>query len=272
MNHVYKELTVDTTIASSSNEGNIFLIPINIHIATQMGISNSDRLFYDSVYLITNSYDRQKLKWYETSLFGALVKIVAIIVTIYSLGSMASVAFAAATVAEAALVIMTKILITLSIKMAIDFALDTIGIEAAMIIAAALAVYVLGSAGGKVVGLEGLPLAEELLSVMQIMVAEITEDFGELVQDIADEMTELASTQSEIEKEFDELRKELSATATLDYNEVIRLRPNIDLTESPSEFYYRSIHASNIGVNVLDTIQVYVENKLRLPENPTIGI
>lgn len=273
VNHIYGHLTVDVTIGSSGEEedSNKLLIPVNVHIATKMGIKNSDRLYYDCVHMICNSYDKQKLKWYETSLFASIIKIVAIIVTIYSLGTMAEVALAAATLGEAAIAVITKILINLSVKLAVDFALDTIGVEAAIILTTALAVYALASSGAEISGLDGLPYAEQILAIMNVMVSEIGEDIGELLEDLGAQMQEFADTQSDVEKELEELAKELGSDADIDIFEVIRLRPNIDLTESPSEFYYRAIHAGNIGVTSLDAIQVYVENKLKLPELTNIG-
>lgn len=252
INHIYASHTINTTLAKAKD----ILIPVNANVAGAMGIKDADRLYYDSIHLVFNSYKLTKLKWYESGFFKLVVQIIAIVITIYSLGSMAAVAAAAATIGAAAVAVLTQILIKLAIKYMIDYLVQAIGVDAAMVLAIVGSVY--GATGT-------LPFADIIMTAVNVMVAEIQEVFQDEIAGFQAEMDELADTQLELEKEFEALDKELRGEANIDYLDVVRLRPNIDFTESPSAFYHRAIHSGNIGIASLDVAHNYVDSMLELP-------
>ncbi|NQY56986.1 MAG: hypothetical protein HRT86_10990 [Ilumatobacteraceae bacterium] len=272
-NHIYNGHSVETGLEGAVADKSTFLVPVNVNIANKMGIIKNDRLYYDAMWLVFNSYEVTKLEWYQTSLFKAIIMIIAIIITVYSLGSAAESLAAAAAIgaSEVAKQLIIQILVSYAVTAIIDFAVETIGIEAAIVLAAAAAIY--GVAGGGTFGASNtlLPFADKILLLVQVLVKEIMKDVQEAVSDVQDELNEFLSTQNDMEKEFEKLEKELRGdSADINYLDVIRLRPNIDLTESPSEFYHRAIHSGNIGIASLDVAHSFVETMLELPENKLI--
>jgi hypothetical protein len=274
-NHIYNGHSVEANVEEAVANKSVFLIPVNVNVSMDRGIKKNDALYYDAMWLVFNSYQVTKLKWYETGIFKAIVMIVAIIITIYSLGSAAeSLAAAYALGAgEVAQLLIVQVLISFAVEIAVDFAVEKLGVAAAIVLASAAALYGVGGGSGIGGGSNLLPFADQVLALVQVMVEEILEDIEELYTGMQDELDEFLSTQSDIDKEFEALEAELNAGSfELNYLDVIRLRPNVDLTESPSEFYHRAIHSGNIGIASVDAAHNYVDTMLQLPENTLITI
>jgi len=252
INHIYPGHTIESSLAEAVD----ILIPLNAKLVDAMSIKDGDLLFYDALHVVFNSYQATKLEWYETSVFAVIVQIIAIVITIYSLGTLAEVAVAAATIGQAAVNVITQILVQLAISAAVDFVVDKLGIEAAIVLA------VVGTLVGQ--GVDST-FADNIMGLIDIMIAEVMEDLEESISSIQDEMNALVSTQSDLDKEFERLEAELRGDADINYLDVVRLRPNIDINETPSEFYHRAVHAGNIGIASLDMPRSFVEGKLELP-------
>lgn len=88
-NRVYKNKSVVTDVdeAMSDAEESGFIIPLHTNIYRSMSLTHSTQLACACSYLVMNSYQKVKQKWYTTSAFKVVVIVVAIVVSIFTMGA-----------------------------------------------------------------------------------------------------------------------------------------------------------------------------------------
>lgn len=91
-NRIYNAgMTNKTTLSACLNNDDpnnakeAFVLPINVSIVLDsMSWIDANKLYYTSFKIVANSYDRRKLKWYETGFWKCVLKIVSIVIAIWS--------------------------------------------------------------------------------------------------------------------------------------------------------------------------------------------
>lgn len=269
MNYVYAGDVVATSLEESiNNEGdkNNFIIPINNDVARNMGLMEHNALMYDSIRIVFNSKVTKKLKWYETGFFKIVTIVVAIVITIYSVGTMTETIFAAyaAGGAVAAAAAVAQMVIQAAVfSMAAEWVVDQLGIEVAFAVMLILAAYSYTNNNPKLASgsVAGTPFSIDLLSITGAIQEGITGAMEDQLQDILDEIEELAAEYDALMEEIEEMDDN---GLSIDPMELVQAGLYVDPYETTSQFYTRTIHTGNIGVLALDAPSVFVEGKLQL--------
>lgn len=266
ISHIYNGHDVETSLKDSMNPDETnFIVPVNYFVALDYSLEDRTALYMDAIQIVIMSYKVTKLKWYQTKLFAAIVMVIAVIVTIWSAGTLAESMMAAATLMDAALIGLQQIAIALLFDMGFDFIVDKVGAEWAMAFAAITMAYSYG-ASMNVPGLKGAPFADQMLAVTSALIDSITEQFSDDIAEIMKELEELAGKQEKLDEQLDEVNKEFDNDRSLDPFAIIKLEAEFNPYETPDEFYYRTTHSGNVGMVGIDIVHTYVEDMLRLPE------
>lgn len=267
-NHIYKGKVIVTTVAKSLEEDNSdFIIPLNRFVVKELPFPVRAELYYQTFHLVLNSFEEVKLKWYQTGIFRAVIMIVAIIVTIYTLGQTWQTVVAAAAAGTLAVVLVEiaiNILIGLLIAEGLKILAKAIGPEFTAIIALIMTVVAV-TGMIKADSVKGAPWAEELLKVSQALVKANTAVLRDELTDVMTQMDQFTSDSKQNMEELEKAQKLLENTGNIDPMEFVGLEPMFIPIETPDEFYFRTVHAANIGVIALDAISNYVESALTLP-------
>lgn len=269
---LYEEIRVDDLslnyyvegryLASGTEEGKNLLIPLE-HIITERYTSTDRELLYArSLHYVFNAKVVKYLKWYQQGWFQAILMIVGIVITIFSMGSGASsmaAVMAAATSSISAFfsMVIIPILKYLAIKLVLKLFVKALGPQFAMLLAVVAACYGLYDQGFEF-GTAGSPWATGLLKVSTGLMDSVNEY--------------LTDSLAEIQKDFDafaqykeESNKLLKEHQDLLDNQTI-LNPFVLYGESPTAYLDRSVHTGNPGVMCFDALTNYVDVALRLPD------
>lgn len=241
-------------------EDPILLIPLDKAIAGRYTMPKREELYSRSLHYVFNSRVTQKVKWYQTSWFRAVLIIVMIVITIYTGGATAkelAALIAAGAYAAAAYLVLVKILETLIIRAIFKILVKELGAKYAFIIAIIAAVV--GIADAMDTGsLAGSPFAQELLALSSGLTAAISTELRSNFADLAKEYALLEDWKKEQDKVL-KAGKDLLGDAT-------RLNPFVIFGEKPDEYYNRTVHSGNIGVTSIEAISQFVDIKLQLPK------
>lgn len=269
-NFSYREIRVKSPImvvrvsgnryASHNAESEHFLIPIEEELSSTFGLNLRKELLFKCLHLQVSTLVEVKVKWYQTREFAFVLKVAAVILIIVSIGKLTPLvigAFKAGLIAGLTYVA-SVVLIAVAFKFAAEYAVEKWGPEnsaLAMIAMLVASYFVPGS-----VQFNGLTLANSYLSLATNLVSAV----GTAINTATEEVVKAA--QSDLEKYEEEfkkltdLEKELFPT-----NDVVRMVPMIVLGENSDDFYNRTIHSSNPGINAINHLTYYVENALTPP-------
>lgn len=255
------------------------LIPLDRDISKKMPVLKQQKLYYRSLYLVFNSHVVVKQKWWQSGAFKAILVVVAIVITVYSLGTTWQAAVAAAGVGAttSAIVavfiqmILINILQGLAISVALSYVVEVIGAEWGFylaMVAAMVGGYKAYQAGNLVSGSTASNLLTASAGLSDASAKKYAADMGELYQ----EQAEFNLLQDQKWDELAQLRKALDPGIHVDPFEFIGREPMLIMGESPTSYINRSIHAGNVGVSGPNIIQNFVEFSLRLPSTEeTLG-
>jgi hypothetical protein len=260
---------LDGYYETAEDEEPILLIPIDLSLVEDYSFREREVLFSRSLHYVFNCAETIKLRWYETEFFQFVVMVVAITMTVASLGADGGAIIAAvvggdvAAITIAALALLEKIVISLVVGELFQLLVKALGMDLALILAVVLAMtgfFKAINAGS----IKGAPWAIELLQTANGLVKAVGANISDLMQGIADEYSSLALLQTEAEKEFERAQKLLENNT--------HLNPFVIFGESPDDYYNRTIHSGNVGVIGISAISTYVDQALRLPElSDTLG-
>ena len=257
------ESTLKEVVEDKDN--NNFIVPLNSYIFDHtLSVTKRINLMYDCIQIIINSYEKTKLKWYQTGFFQFVMLVITIVLTIYGLPEL-GVTLQTATAAEIAVMLATQLAIAVAVQLAVRVAIKALGVNGALaailIVVAAVATY--RFAGGS--GMKNLPWAKEMMSAVNTLPSAYNKEVSAMTKDIMEDMAafqQSAQTQlDEIHKKLEEITKQsnldpLGIFALMDYY------PN----ESIDDYYYRHCHMGNPGVLTLDAITDYVDNMLNIKQ------
>ncbi len=270
LNYAYVNYIVYTTLEDSLNsEGdkNNFIIPLNIFVAKNMGIMNHNYLMYDAIRIVYSTKVTTKLKWYQTGFFQFVALVIAIVITVWSLGTL-SAAVNAAYIAGGALAAASFIVQTVAIGFVLGkasgYVVDQLGIVASLVVTLVLLAV---SRNFSTINIPLLPNSVNLMSLTSVMFNAIDTNIAGQIAGISEDLDTLQAEQEALQL----LQDELDGDLTVDPLDLIAPAVTITHYESPEVFYNRTIHQGNIGVLSLDAIEDYVDGRLRL-EMPTSPI
>ena len=267
-NYVYQGHTTETNM----DESDAFIIPLHAGIVDEMGSLSRNELYYDSLQLVFNSYTITKEKWYQTSLFRAILTAVTIYLIFTSPMAANFVAALEAGAYQAAAMILVEAAITAYVmQVGFKFLVKALGIENSWIvalIAVAIAAYDLGANGWS---FENAAWAENLLMAASGISTGISANLSDQFKDLQEEWSLF---NEEAEKKLDALKEAqdlLTVDGLLDPMEFIYSEPMINFNEYPSDYYERTIHSGNTGTLGFTIMENYTDIMLQLPK-PNYGI
>lgn len=239
----------------------ILLIPIDKSITDRYSATVREVLYSRSLHFIFNSVTVTEVKWYEQSWFSTFLLIVAVVITVISLGKgyqTISLALAAgATATAVAMMIAIGVLKYIAISIAIRLFVKAVGAEVAFLIALIATVY----SGYRIYqagSVAGAPWAKELLQVSTSLSSEVSAELQRNFNSLRTETLTFGTAAEAQQKKLDDANKLLENSNYL--------TPMIIFGEKPQDFYQRTVHSGNIGVLGLDAISSYVDVALTLPK------
>jgi hypothetical protein len=261
-----------------------FLLPIHINRARNLGLIRSNELYYYSIKMVMNTKVVTKLAWYEQGWFQGVIAIVAVIITIYSAGTMGALVTSALGIGAG--VFVTYLLGAIAnfiLGALVNLVADVLGAEVAIILQIVAMAFIQSKAAAaeltKTLSAEGLTAAmrQAAIDATEITFANVA-TLGNITKIL--EVAQRGYFESEMEtlqNEMDSL-SELNMELEEDWAELV---PNLDPMESfmtvylnqPNStvdaYYQRTIHTPNPGLLSLTFIENWVEQalKLQVPES-----
>lgn len=240
------------------------LIPLDLAIVNQFSFKDKETLYSRAMHLVFNSMVVVKVKWYQQGWFKFIVTVIAIAITVKSLGTLGSIgkgllALVTLDITYAGLVILLlDILGVILLPLLFKAFVKEVGIDNALIVT----LFLLVRGGYQVFAAEtlktGLATAEDLLKMVTGLVKAIQEVQIDMVKDIQDSLT---SFNEEARKAFELLE---DVADKLD-NSVV-LSPLTILGESAHDYYQRTRYTGNVATLSYETVSKYVKTMLTLPE------
>lgn len=245
------------------------LIPLEFNICKQINVLKREVLYNRSLNFVFNSYVVQKVKWYETGIFKALLVVVGVVIA-FATGPLGATLAAAASAGASALaltvvkLVVGFILKSLVFQFVFTELVQAIGIEAAAILAVAAAL--LGGvkalqAGELVSGSTAAKLVQAANGLVTGINGAIKDAFGNLVR----EAELLAEEQEALQEKLSSAQELLGDPLNIDPFVFIGEVPMFIAGEAPDAYFNRTVHSGNVGVASLNIIQNFVDISLRLP-------
>lgn len=264
---------VDGEVASPTGLGNDdrLLVPIDYDVIRTFNIQKREKLYMRGMHFVFNSHVVQKIKWYEQGWFKTLLIIVAIVITIWSMGTTWAAAAAAAGVGAAttaiALIFVQMILVQfvvgLAISMALKYVVKAVGGKIGQILAVVAALYSMYRMGTGTVGPYGIT-GEQLMQVSMGLSKGVEAETEREMKDLMGDSIK----QSEMEKSFtDALQKandDLDPKISIDLYGVRAVTPLTVFGEDVGDYFERTIGNTNPGVAGLNICQNFVDSSLTL--------
>lgn len=243
-------IAIDLEGASDPNQGGLH-IPLDSDLVRKFTRRQQliDDLYYDSLKLVLHARVKTKLEWYETKEFAILIQIVAVVLTVISLGSLTT--FTA---------VLVQLAINVAISIAVEFLIELVGTKVGFLLAViALAVY--GS--NKILEL-GMAFADSLLMVANSVISAT----GKVNKN---EIKDILKDQKQIDEEYAERLEEIETAQSL-LNDAGELDPLYVLKtykwipEEGSEAFYARCLNPNPGLLGFDILHSWNDAAVQLPQ------
>ena len=248
------------------------LIPADRAIVETIGLDKREDLLCRSLKLMVNTVVKIKQPWYASGAFRVLMMIVAVVITIVSLGAawQSIVAAAALGVGALALTVLTIIVTGLVIKVGVQLFVKIVGPELGMVAA------VLAVAAGAYGIAANANWGETLISVATNLADTSAETMQAMFTGVIDELTQFQQMSAGLYDSLTEQKDLLglnSNMAGLIPDDFINKQPMIILGETPNDLYTRTVHSGNIGATGFLATQYYHDTALTLPRiNDTLSL
>lgn len=262
INNIYGSKSVDTTLEDSLTVDNDdFNIMVNKRIVESFPIHKQNDIINDTVRLCFNSVERVKLKWYQSTIFKAIIIIVAAVITVLSGGSGAGL-FAKAVLITGATSFIVQLAIAIIINTLLSVLItklaDVVGLRNAAILVIIYTVYSIASGSGPVMTGDNLVTLASGIGMSSNFY--IKDRYATLVN----EYDQMKAEQEADQAELDELLEALPSSQ-LDPMALLKLDNYIGFAnESPEDYYNTRIHTGNIGTLAYAEISRYVESNITL--------
>lgn len=244
------------------------LIPVDRGIMGTISVGKRERIVCKSMHMLVNTVQVIKTKWYQSGAFKIIMIVVAIVITIFSMGTAWQTIVAAASLGAVALVttLVSMLIQALVINYAIKLFVKKFGPKVGIIASIAAMAYGAYSnytaAGTSTWGdsllAVGNGLAKQSMTAMQKQLKDAIGDIEEFETWATGQMDSLK-----------EQREQLGLDPKfmgLDGLDLIRLVPDTIFGESPQDYYSRTVHSGNIGATSYDLVEYYHYFQLELPK------
>lgn len=265
--HLYEELQVVNLemlyyiFEEYTGTADTIMIPLDHSITKFYSNRSREELYSRSLHYVFNSKVEIATKWYQQGWFKTVLIIVAIVITVISMGGASGIAASLATLASMTAMEIVVAALIMAIEMivmryALKLFVKMVGVEFAIIIALVAAAFgiVDGLTGG---GLVGAPFASTLLKLSTGLINSVGDAFAEKMLGLQKEADLFGLEMVQKEDALKEANKLLEGNNLMS--------PWIIFGESPSDYYNRTIHSGNIGTYSIEAISSYVDNALTLP-------
>lgn len=254
------------TTAAGGDEN--LLIPLDLSIDHGISPRKMEELYTKCMYIILNTLQVVKTKWYQTGIFKAIMFIVAVVVSYFfppaGVAMWTWMAAAYAVIQAVVIGLLIQVAVKLLVKLGVD-----VGTAAAVIAAVAL-VYGGFTALSKTTGLGGMSTIQ-LLQLSSQAFSASSQGYALQTKNAIKEFNSLMTELSEENKEIQRKARELGMGnhgPLLLYEQPYDV--GVRIGESPDDYIERSIHTTNVASTVYSLIEMNVDMGLQLPT--TTGI
>lgn len=243
------------------------LIPLDKNICDTFTFIQLEVLYHRSLHMVFNAKVKQKLAWYETGFFRFLLTVVAIgamfifppagtpaLMTALGIGS-------SVVAIHVLLAVVFHIIQAVIIQQGVKLLVSQLDVDTAFL--AALVVAVSAIATGHLV--PDSMFADNVLLLASGMVSGVQAHIQEAGINLQKEIDEFVEYSEGLQKELDELRELLDTQSFMDPFALITLRPLHIPGEAADNYFLRTMGSGNPGADVLEEIENFVDNSLRLP-------
>ena len=237
------------------------LIPVDRGIIDQYSSKDRERLVLRSLHFVFNSKVVTHLAWYETEIFGTLLRIVGVVLTLISLGQDGGffsnlMSAIGAGAYQAAITLILNGLFEMFLKtLAFKLFVRVVGPQIAILVALFIALKAFIEVAGADWRLTAS--AKDLLTLSNGLTSGVSSF-------VKDSITGVQKALSALSAEKEAMDKALETAEDLLDNHGL-LNPFTIIGEYPEDYYKRTIHSGNIGTLLLDDVHSYVERSLQLP-------
>ena len=276
---VFEEITVDSPqiryhiyrnkgAEAGANDGRM-LIPIDYNIAKNLSFLDKEELYYRSMHFVFNSHVVQTIKWYQRGAFRILLLIVAVILAFYGSDMGFKLWIASVAGFEAVLWVLIKFIVGFVVvgeitKVIFNKIAEMLGPEVAMWIAVITAVI-----GGVKIFKSGKMLiagtAENFLWVANGLSRGAGQAFANKIEDLTKDYEEFELLKDEWDAELQRGKDLLGTDLDIDPFVFISAQPLFVAGEKPEDYFDRTVHSGNVGVQSLNIVQNFVSVSLTLP-------
>lgn len=243
------------------------LVPIDREILRTVSVAKREQVVCRGMYMLVNTVIITKTPWYASSLFKAILLVVAVVITVLSLGQAWQTIVAAASIGTLATiyVIFTLVLQYIVVTVAVKMFVKKFGAKLGFI--AAVAAIAIG--GYNAIANPQSMFADSLVGIGNGLAKQSNIAYADQLQDIYQEMADFQEWSQGQFDSLNEKRDELGLNAQwqgLTGFDFVGLSPVVRLGESPNDYYSRTVHSGNIGVTAYDMVETYAAYKLQLPQ------
>lgn len=261
--HVYGKYHTVATGADSK-----LLVPLDHAICKSLSAGNKEELYSRSLHYVFNKKTIVVKKWYESSVFKAIVIIVAVVIAVVSAGGLSGISasltsLAAAGVGALALMAVKYVTIGMLIRYGTQFVVSKVGAKMGMLAAifvVAASIYFSGPAdpGAMNWGQTLLSVGNGLMDASNLAISEMSAGLNEMMEDFM-----LVVDQQQ--KELQEAQKLLGSGIGINPYDFVGKHPIFIEGEQPEQYFTRTVESGNIGIMGIEGQKYYVENALALP-------
>jgi len=233
-----------------------FFIPLSVEHFRAISVTKQQIVAHDSLQLVLYAADKIHLEWYETKLFKGFVTALGIIITAFTFDFSGTIT-----------AIVWEIVKALAVAYVLAYVAELIAGEfgtAGLLFATAVAVY----AGTKYgyFNTNQLATADQLMKMTKIFNIVVEADLSVKSDQLEDEIESWTKSVEERQEELDAANDFLdSGDGFYDPLWVTMSSDQYFQTESPTQFFERTIHMQNPGVLSMDQIHNFHSNALELP-------
>ena len=245
-------------------EEDILLVPLDRSIVKTYSVPDQELLIARSLNLVCNSLVVVKVRWYQRNGFKWVMRVVAVVILIYSFGTayqLSAALFAPANIVVQILVAaVIQVVVSIVVSYAFKFVSKELGQDAALLLAviAAAVAGLSNFAPGIQASLRSAMLtAERLLYLALGLVQGVTANTSDAIEELQKEMDAFNKLAEEKWELLEDAQKLLDTRLKFD--------PFVVFGESPTQYFTRTIHSGNVGTIVFDLTHNHVDVALRLP-------
>ncbi len=276
VNYVYKghsvEISGEDSLKDLDNEG--FLIPLCANVVDAQQLVQRTQMTFDCLHIVVNAYQEVKAKWYQSGIFQVATITIAVVIAVYSAGTLsAGVTAAAATATAAGTSVAVAVAVYLGTQVAIGLAI-TYGVSILakyvspnIMFLASLAMMTYGAISAYqsygVPGNKGLPYATEVMNLVPAVSKGAGIGLEKQLQQITSEMQKNQQNYEKQMKDISDAMDALNPNSSIDIGNLMN-SAFFNLFEAPDEFFTRTLNM-NPGIVTLGSVEGYVDYSLTLP-------